>query len=116
MLTPLRAGRVLLAIMSLCCVYGLNGVSHAQTLAKESGFPPKLYKSITQGCKQEMAGKVVSPQVTNAYCFCYANTLSEWFTVKDFERMGQHGVTKHDKKRFKKARKHCKPQKPKKKR
>ncbi len=79
-----------------------------------SDFPEPLRKSIVKGCHQQMSRKVVDPVTSKAYCFCYANELSYLFTEQDFDRMGSQGVNDRDQNLFKRARKSCKPDKPKK--
>lgn len=82
---------------------------HSQAEEQEA-----IFKSVSKGCMQEMASKVIDRGTASAYCYCYAEELTAILTPEDFARMGQSGVSDRDQKAFKRARKHCKPKSSKK--
>ncbi|MBK8189646.1 MAG: hypothetical protein IPK79_04275 [Vampirovibrionales bacterium] len=66
-----------------------------------------VFDSITQSCCQQMARNVVSNPVAAAYCYCYAETLTQQLSQADFERMGQSGPTDRDRRIFQAAHRRC---------
>ena len=97
--------------MPLTLIFSLLiGLSSLAQAEEDTAY---LFKSVSKGCMREMATKIIQASVAKAYCYCYTDHLLKSFTEIDFERMGQDGVSKNDRKQFKIARKACKPDKKK---
>lgn len=68
---------------------------------------PEVFDSITQSCRERMARNVIAPQAASAYCYCYADWVTQRLSQADFERMGRDGPADRDRRVFRAAHQRC---------